>query len=145
MLDLLIAFILCTLKFCLVYPPPQLLSREWRKTLMKLRKLPILLRQKLKNWIKRSEVRSILLNFLCYIQYSRYELLCFLSYHIMCCRIWQIGKSLDAEKEQVLTVQEQQQPCKNDPIFHLSVLSCHASDKLYWFGVYTVPIVDWSI
>lgn len=60
------------------------------------------------------EVRSILNIFECFIQYldSRYELTGLFPYSILCCRIWQIGRSLVVEKDQVLTSQERQQPCK---------------------------------
>lgn len=60
------------------------------------------------------EVRSLLNLFLCFIQYldSCYELPGLLPCFVMCCRIWQIGRSQDAEKDQLLTGQEQQRPCQ---------------------------------
>lgn len=60
------------------------------------------------------EVRSLLNVFQCFIQYLDYcyELPGLFPYFIMCVRIWQIGRSLVVEKDQLSTGQEQQQPCK---------------------------------
>lgn len=57
------------------------------------------------------EVSSLLNVFQCFIQYLGVSSLA-LSCSILCHRIWQIGRSLAVEKDQLLTGQEQQQPCQ---------------------------------